>query len=96
MCKEKFEQAGWISFLKKFKGHHEGVSHGFTQSYDDEYVQLGGLQLQITKYTIAEGTILPDTMDKYFKCVNIKKELCQKFLEPEHLNRDWSKGIPMN
>jgi len=48
LCKEKFKQAGWISILKFFKGYHEGVSHAFTQSYVGEYVQLGGVQLEIT------------------------------------------------
>jgi hypothetical protein len=23
-CKEKDEQVGWVPFLEKFKGHHEG------------------------------------------------------------------------
>jgi len=34
--------------------------------------------------------------EKYFKGVNINKELRRKFLEPEHLNPDWCKGIPRN
>ena len=23
-CREKYEQASWVTFLEKFKGHHEG------------------------------------------------------------------------
>jgi hypothetical protein len=29
-CREKFEQAGWVPFLEKFKGYHEGVSLFFS------------------------------------------------------------------
>jgi hypothetical protein len=53
-CREKFEQTGWVMFLEKFKGHHEGVSRAFAQTYDDESVQLGKLKLTITKATIAK------------------------------------------
>jgi len=37
-CKEKYEQVGRVPFLKKFKGHHEGVSLAFAQTYDGESV----------------------------------------------------------
>ena len=37
-CKEKFERVGWVPFLKKIRGHHEGVYFTFTQSYDGESV----------------------------------------------------------
>jgi hypothetical protein len=29
-CRKKFERAGWVPFLEKFKGHHEGMSHAFS------------------------------------------------------------------
>jgi hypothetical protein len=37
-CKEKYEQVSQVPFLKKFKGHHEGVSLAFAQTYDGESV----------------------------------------------------------
>jgi hypothetical protein len=92
-CREKFERVGWVPFLEKFKGHHEGVSHAFTQSYDGESVQLGELKLTITEATIEEATKLPSTREKYFKGIIIDRSLCQKFLKPEHLDPDWTKGI---
>lgn len=61
--------------MEKFEGYREGVSHAFTQIYVGEYVQLGGLQLEITKSTIAEATRLLAAGEKYFKGVNINKEL---------------------
>jgi hypothetical protein len=91
-CREKFERVGWVPFLEKFKGHHEGMSHAFAQSYDGESVQLGELKLMITEATIAEATDLPSTKEKYFKGIIIDKRLCQKFLKPEHLDPDWTKG----
>jgi len=91
LCKKKFEQAGWIPFLKKFKGYHDGFSSAFTQNYDGKNVQLGGPQLKIT-----EATRLPAMREKYFNGVSINKELYQKFLTTEHLNLDWTKGIPKN
>jgi hypothetical protein len=60
-CREKFERVGWVPFLEKFKGHHEGMSHAFAQSYDGESVQLGELKLTITEATIEEATDLPST-----------------------------------
>jgi hypothetical protein len=92
-CKEKFERVGWVPFLEKFKEHHEGVSHAFAQSYDGESVQLGELKLTITEATIEEVIELPYTEDKYFKCIIIDRILCQKYLKPEHLDPDWTKGI---
>lgn len=96
MCKEKFEHTGWILFLEKFKGCHEGVYDAFNQIYDCEYVHLGGLQLDIIEATIEEATRFLVVGEKYFKGVNINKEICRKFLEPRHLNPEWSKGIPSN
>jgi len=37
-CKEKYEQAGWVPFLEKFKGYHEIISLAFAQTYDGESV----------------------------------------------------------
>jgi len=37
-CKGKFERVGWVPFLEKIRGYHEGVSHSFTQSYDGERI----------------------------------------------------------
>jgi L-amino acid N-acyltransferase YncA len=37
-CKKNYEQAGWVSFLEKFKGHHKGISLVFAQIYDGENV----------------------------------------------------------
>jgi hypothetical protein len=66
-CKEKFERVGWVPFLEKFRGHHEGVSHAFTQSYDGESIQLGELKLMIIEATIAEVTELPSTEREVFQ-----------------------------
>lgn len=74
-CKEKYEQASWIPFLEKFKGYHEGASHAFTQSYDGQYVELGSLQLEFIEATIEEATTFLVIGEKYFKGVNINKEL---------------------
>jgi hypothetical protein len=93
-CKEKYEQAGWVPFLEKFKGHHEGISLAFAQTYDGESVQFGDMKLTITEATIAEATGLPMAGEKYFKRVIVDRKLCQKFLKPEHQDPDWTKGIP--
>jgi hypothetical protein len=92
-CKEKFEKAGWVPFLEKFRGHHDGVSRAFVQSYDGESVQLGDLKLTITEATIAEAIGLPSTREKYFKGIIVDRGIYQKFLKPEHLDPDWTKGI---
>jgi hypothetical protein len=93
-CKKKYEQAGWVSFLEKFKGHHEGISLVFAQTYDGENVQFGDVKLTITEATIAEATGLSMVGERYFKRVIVDKNLCQKFLKPEHHNPDWTKGVP--
>jgi hypothetical protein len=75
-CREKFERVGWVPFLEKIIGHHEGVSHAFTQSYDGEIVQLGELKLTIIEATIEEETELPSTREKYFEEIVIDRILC--------------------
>lgn len=96
LCKENLDKAQWIMFMEKFKGYHDGISHAFTHFYDGKNVYLGGLQLKTIEYTIEEATRLLDVGEKYFKGASINKELCQKFLKPEHLNLDWTKCIPRN
>ena len=46
-----------MPFLEKFKGHHEGISLVFAQTYDGENVQLGDVKLKITEATIAEKAV---------------------------------------
>jgi hypothetical protein len=43
--------------LPRKKGHHEGISHAFAQSYDGESIQLGELKLMITEATIEEAKV---------------------------------------
>jgi hypothetical protein len=62
-CREKYEQVGWVPFLENFKGHHEGVSLSFVQTYDGESVQFGDMKLTILKATIAEATGLPSARE---------------------------------
>ena len=93
-CREKFEHTNWVTFLEKFKGHHEGVSRAFDQTYDKESVQLGKLKLTITEATIVEATRFPSSGKKYFKGVIVDKRLGQKFLKSKHQDPDWTKGIP--
>ena len=80
--------------MEKFKGHHEGISLVFSQTYDGENVQFGDVKLSIIEVTIAEATGLSMFGERYFKRVIVDKKLCQKFLKPEHHNPDWTKGIP--
>jgi hypothetical protein len=87
-CKKKYEHAGWVSFLEKFKGHHEGISLVFAKTYDGENVHLGDVKLKIIEATIAEATGLPMAGERYFKRVIVDKKLCQQFLKPEHHNPD--------
>jgi hypothetical protein len=96
LCRDKYTRAGWIPFLEKFTGCHEGVSHAFTQSYDGEIVHIGNLQLTINEATLREATRLPSRGDKYFKGVGINKEMCQRFLKEDHQHPDWKKGISRN
>jgi len=93
-CKEKYEQAWWVPFLEKFKGHHERISLAFAQTYDGESVQFGDMKLTITEATIEEATGLPMFGEKYFKRVVVDRKICQNFLKPEHQDPDWTKGIP--
>jgi hypothetical protein len=79
LAKEKFEQVGWVPFLEKFKGYHEGVSLAFSQTYDDESVQFGEMKLTITEATIAEATGFPSSGEKYFKGVIIDKNFVRSF-----------------
>jgi hypothetical protein len=95
-CKEKYEQAGWVPFLEKFKGHHERISLAFVQTCDGESVQFGDMKLTIIEATIAEVTGLPMVGEKYFKMVIVDRKLCQRFLKPEHKYPDWTKGIPQS
>jgi hypothetical protein len=90
-CKKKYEQAGWVPFLEKFKGHHEGISLVFMHTCDGENVQLGDVKLKIT-----EATGLPMARERYFKRVIVDKNLCQQFLKPEHHDPDWTKGVPQS
>ena len=60
-CRERFEQAGWVPFLEKFKGYHEGVYLDFAQTYDGESVQFGDIKLMILEATIEEPTGLPSS-----------------------------------
>jgi hypothetical protein len=75
-CKEKYEQAGWVPFLEKFKGHHEGISLAFAQMYDGESVQFGDMKLTITEAIIEEATGLSMAGEKYFKRVIVDRKLC--------------------
>jgi hypothetical protein len=50
------------------------------------------MKLTITKATIAGVTGLPVAREKYFKIVD--KKICKKFLNIEHQDPDWAKGIP--
>jgi hypothetical protein len=93
-CRGKYEQVGWVPFFENFKGHHEGVSLAFAQTYDGESVQFGDMKLTIMKATIAEATCLAVAGEKYFKRVIIDKKLFQKFINLEHQDPDWTKGIP--
>jgi hypothetical protein len=68
--------------LEKFRGHHEGISLSFAQTYDGENVQLGDVKLKIIEATIAEATSLPMIGERYFKRVIMDKNLCQQFLKP--------------
>ena len=54
---------------------------------------MGEIKLTIIEATIAKTTNSPSTREKYFKGIIIDKSLCQKFLEPKHLDPDWTKGI---
>jgi len=92
-CKEKIEKVGWVPFLEKFRGHHDGISSAFFQSHDGTSVQLGNLKLTITKATIAEATKLPYIGENYFKGIIVDIGIYKKFLKLEHLDPDWSKGI---
>jgi hypothetical protein len=74
-CKEKYEQAGWVPFFEKFKGHHEGISLSFVQTYDGESVYFGDMNLTITEATIEETTGLPMVGEKYLKRVIINMKL---------------------
>jgi hypothetical protein len=87
-CREKYEQVCWVPFLEKFKGHHEGVSLSFAQTYDEENVQFGDMKLTIIEATIAEATGLPVAREKYFKRVIVDKKICKKFLKTEHQDLD--------
>jgi hypothetical protein len=83
-CRERFEQIGWVPFLEKFKGYHEGVSLAFSQTYEGESVQFGDMKLMISKATIEEATGLPSSREKYFKGVIVDRKLCQKIIMPKH------------
>ena len=78
--REKYEQAGWVPFLEKLKGHHEGVSLAFAQTYDGESFQFGDMKLTILEATIVEATSLPSSGEKYFKRVIVDRKLGKKFL----------------
>jgi hypothetical protein len=62
-----------VPFLEKFKGHDEGISLVFVQTYDGENVHLEDVKLTIIEATIAEATCLPMAREKYFKRVIIDK-----------------------
>jgi hypothetical protein len=96
LCRDKYARAGWMSFLEKIIGCHEGVSHAFIQSYDGEIVHIGNLQLTINETTLREATGLPSRGAKYFKGVGINKEMCQRFMKEDHQHPDWKKGISRN
>ena len=66
-CKKKYEQARWVPFLEKFKGHHEGISLVFVQTYDGEDVQFGDMKLTITEAAIVKATGLLMVGEKYFE-----------------------------
>jgi len=55
-CKEKFEKVGWITFLEKFRGYHDKVSHVFTYNCDGETVQLGKMTMQVINTSIVKST----------------------------------------
>jgi hypothetical protein len=56
LCRDKYARAGWIPFLEKFTGCHEGVSHAFIQGYNGEIFHIGNLQLTINEETLREAT----------------------------------------
>jgi hypothetical protein len=87
-CNDKFEKDGWVPFLEKVRGHHEGVL-----SYDGESVQLGDLKLKIIEPTIAKATELPSTKENYFKGIIVDKGIYKQFLKPKHIDPYWTKGI---
>ena len=79
--------------METFRGHYDGMSNSFSHSYDGENVHLGEINLKVNKATTTEATGLSSAREKYFKGVVIDKTLCLKFLNLEHLNYDWRKGI---
>jgi len=73
LYKENFEKVGWITFLEKFRGYHDKLSHAFAQNFGGEIVWLGKMTMQVTKTTIVEATGLSPKGEKYFKGMTIDR-----------------------
>jgi len=93
LCIDKYVRVRWMSFLEKFTGCHERVSHAFIQSYDGEIVHIGNLQPTINEATLRESKGLTIKGAKYFKGVGINKEMCQIFQKEYHQHPYWKKGF---
>jgi len=58
---------GWDIFLMKFEGYNLVVAQAFAQTFDGFRAKVGDVQLEVTKYFMAQAIGLPQEGEKWFK-----------------------------
>lgn len=56
---EEFHIAGWLPYIEKLHRYDQSITKDFSHKCNDKEAMIKGLQLSISKETIAEVTRLP-------------------------------------
>ena len=60
------------------------VSKVFAESFDGVRVQVGDIEVKLSKKFISRGICLPQTGEKWYKGKHIKNDQWKWFLTPAH------------
>jgi hypothetical protein len=89
-----FDRAGWYLFCTKMDGHHYATTREFAESFNGQWARITNLAMQFTEESIVVACNLPTDGERWFKNKLITGGDVNQFLNPEHRDPNWAKGIP--
>lgn len=95
--KGTLKKAGWLKFIKKFKGHNKEVTKTFARDFNGVEVENGDVRFSVAKTSIAIATELPKHGERWLKNKDFDEKVWRVILLNPCMDISiFRKGIPVS
>jgi hypothetical protein len=94
MTTEVFQRIGFLDFFQNIQRGHLELARKFALNFDGTKTKVGTIELEVSKAIIVVATEIPNTGERWFKCMTLNATFYKDFFKPNYQKDNLSKGVP--